>query len=59
MQRRKMGHHGLLVDEVYDPTRSADISAASTPSVVLDGLREILDSSEHPWVLQPEFQRRY
>ncbi|VDL89039.1 unnamed protein product [Schistocephalus solidus] len=47
----------LLDDEVYDLTRLADISMASTPSVVLDGLRKILWSSEHRWVLQSEFQR--
>ncbi|VDL99708.1 unnamed protein product [Schistocephalus solidus] len=36
----------LLDDEVYDLSRSADISAASTPLVFLDGLLEILGSSE-------------
>ncbi|VDL95918.1 unnamed protein product [Schistocephalus solidus] len=49
----------LLGDEVYDLARSADTSAVSTPSVVLDGLRKILWSSENPWVLQPDFQRRF
>ncbi|VDL87914.1 unnamed protein product [Schistocephalus solidus] len=38
----------LLDNKVYDPTRSADISAVLTPLVVLDGLWEILGSSEHP-----------
>ncbi|VDL87569.1 unnamed protein product [Schistocephalus solidus] len=37
----------------------ADISTALTPSVVLDGLRKTIGSSEHPWVLQADFQRRY
>ncbi|VDM00005.1 unnamed protein product [Schistocephalus solidus] len=49
----------LLDDEVYDLARSADISAAASPSVVPDGIREILGSSEHPWVLQADFHRRY
>ncbi|VDM05184.1 unnamed protein product [Schistocephalus solidus] len=49
----------LLDDEVYDLTLSADISAATAPSAVLDGLRKILGSSEHPWVLQADFHRRY
>ncbi|VDL95917.1 unnamed protein product [Schistocephalus solidus] len=49
----------LLDDEIYDLARSADISSAASPSVVLDGLREILGSSEHPWVLQTDFHRRY
>ncbi|VDL95912.1 unnamed protein product [Schistocephalus solidus] len=49
----------LLDDEVYDLARSVDISAAASPSVVLDCLREILGSSEHPWVLQADFHRRY
>uniref|UniRef100_A0A183SAM3 Spindle pole body component n=1 Tax=Schistocephalus solidus TaxID=70667 RepID=A0A183SAM3_SCHSO len=33
--------------------------AATSPSVVLDGLRKILGSSEHHWVLQADFHRRY
>ncbi|VDM01778.1 unnamed protein product [Schistocephalus solidus] len=49
----------LLDDEFYDLAHSANLSAASTPSVVLDGLREILRSSEHPWVLQSDFKRRF
>ncbi|VDL98565.1 unnamed protein product [Schistocephalus solidus] len=49
----------LLDDEVYDFARSADISAAESPSVVLDGLREILGSSEYHWVLQADFHGRY
>ncbi|VDL96796.1 unnamed protein product [Schistocephalus solidus] len=49
----------LLDDEVYDLALSADISAATAPSAVLDGLREILGSFEHPWVLQADFHRRY
>ncbi|VDM00723.1 unnamed protein product [Schistocephalus solidus] len=49
----------LLDDEVYDPTRSTDISAASTPLVVLDGLSAILGSFEYPWVLQSHFQCSY
>ncbi|VDM02054.1 unnamed protein product [Schistocephalus solidus] len=48
-----------LDDEVYVLARSADISVTSTPSVVLDGLREILGSSEHPWILQSDFEQRY
>ncbi|VDL96082.1 unnamed protein product [Schistocephalus solidus] len=49
----------LLDEEVYDLARSLDISEASTPSFVLNGVREIFGSSEHPWVLQLEFQRRF
>ncbi|VDL91225.1 unnamed protein product [Schistocephalus solidus] len=47
----------LLDDEVYEFTRSANISVASTTSVVLSGLHEILGSSENPWVLQSDFER--
>ncbi|VDM04272.1 unnamed protein product [Schistocephalus solidus] len=39
----------LLGNKVYDLALSKDILVASIPSVVLDGLREILGSSEHPW----------
>ncbi|VDL87964.1 unnamed protein product, partial [Schistocephalus solidus] len=39
----------LLDDEVYDLALSADLLAATAPSAVLDGLREILGSFEHPW----------
>ncbi|VDL97508.1 unnamed protein product [Schistocephalus solidus] len=49
----------LLDDEVYDLALSSDISAATASSAVLYGLREILGSSEHPWVLQADFHRRY
>ncbi|VDL89971.1 unnamed protein product [Schistocephalus solidus] len=49
----------LLDDEVYDLALSADILAATAPSAVLNGLREILGSSKHPWVLQADFHRRY
>uniref|UniRef100_A0A183TUC1 NAD(P)-dependent oxidoreductase n=1 Tax=Schistocephalus solidus TaxID=70667 RepID=A0A183TUC1_SCHSO len=49
----------LLDDEVYDIARSADISVASTPSVVLEGFRKIFGSSEHHWVLQSDIQRRF
>ncbi|VDL90271.1 unnamed protein product [Schistocephalus solidus] len=49
----------LLDDEVYDLALSADISVATARSDVLDGLREILGSSEHSWVLQADFHRRY
>ncbi|VDL99338.1 unnamed protein product [Schistocephalus solidus] len=58
-----MAHSGailaLLADEVYDLALSADISAATAPSAVLDGLCKILGSFEHPWVLQADFHRRY
>ncbi|VDL87345.1 unnamed protein product [Schistocephalus solidus] len=49
----------LLDDEVYDLALSSDISAATATSTVLDGLREILGSFEHPWVLQADFHCRY
>ncbi|VDM00219.1 unnamed protein product [Schistocephalus solidus] len=49
----------LLDEKVYDLARSADIWAAASTSVFLDGLCEILGSSEHPWVLQSDFHRRY
>ncbi|VDL92467.1 unnamed protein product [Schistocephalus solidus] len=49
----------LLDDEVYDFALSADISVGTAPSAVLDDLREILGSSEHPWVLQADIHRRY
>ncbi|VDL88697.1 unnamed protein product [Schistocephalus solidus] len=48
----------LLDEEIYDFAFSADILAASTHLVVLDGLREILGSSDQPWVSQSDFQRR-
>ncbi|VDL92946.1 unnamed protein product [Schistocephalus solidus] len=49
----------ILDDEVYDLALSADISAATAPSSVLDGLREILGSFEFPWVLSADFHHRY
>ncbi|VDL95902.1 unnamed protein product [Schistocephalus solidus] len=49
----------LLDDEVYDLALSANISVATALLAVLDGLREILESSDHPWVLQADFHRRY
>ncbi|VDM01312.1 unnamed protein product [Schistocephalus solidus] len=57
-----MAHRGatmaLLDDEFYDLALLTDISAATAPSAILDGLREILGSSENPWVLQADFHRR-
>ncbi|VDM00879.1 unnamed protein product [Schistocephalus solidus] len=38
----------LLDYEVYYLALTADILAATAPSAVLDGLREILGTSEHP-----------
>ncbi|VDL86822.1 unnamed protein product [Schistocephalus solidus] len=49
----------LLDDKVYDLALSEDISAATAPSAVLDGLRKIIGSFEHPWVIQANFHRRY
>ncbi|VDM04950.1 unnamed protein product [Schistocephalus solidus] len=61
--RHARAHSGAILapldDEDYDHTLSADISVATAPSAVPDGFRKILGSSEHPWVLQADFHRRY
>ncbi|VDL88682.1 unnamed protein product [Schistocephalus solidus] len=56
---RRVGPSWPFWTAKYDFARSADISAATTPSVVLDGVCEILGCSEHPRVLQSDFRRRY
>ncbi|BHF71596.1 hypothetical protein SprV_0401465600 [Sparganum proliferum] len=50
---------GLLDDEVYDLALSSGISASTPASDILDGLREILGASVHPWIMQSEFRGHF